>query len=108
MKEMQDYVNELQARYTQIVEVFKDFPVKPTTVPTITKFLEEHVVEIASRYVVLNTFKKPVIPKDEDIVDPRAGMTVASVPAAPKKVDNDEVNLETGEDDGIYFTGDKK
>jgi hypothetical protein len=57
---------------------------------------------------VLNKFTKPELPKDEDVANPREGMTVAAVPATPKKVGTDEVNLEDGGDDGIYYTGDKK
>lgn len=105
MKEIEEYIKELHKRYTEIEEAFKDFPIKPTSVSSFTKFLAEHVAEIAGNYVILNTFTKPALPKDE--VNKREGMVVAEVPAAPKKVDIDEVKLEDGVDDDIYFKGDK-
>jgi hypothetical protein len=103
MKEMKDYVEELRKRHDEVTEVFADFPIKPTTTPAYTKFLEEHVVEIASRYVVLNTFEKPKKPVDENEVNARAGMTVAEVPAAPIKKDDDEVGMNKDGDDDIYY-----
>jgi hypothetical protein len=63
-KALRARVEELRKRYDEIEEIFTGFPVRPTSSKNFRAFLEEHVNDLASTYVVLGTFDFKKIEKE--------------------------------------------
>lgn len=56
------HVDSVKARYREVEELFKDFPISPIRATEFKKFLEDHLSELAMRYVVMGRFIPPIDP----------------------------------------------
>lgn len=73
-----DHVAKVKSRYVEIEKLFDGFAVTPLKSTDFRKFLEDHLSEIAMRYVVMGTYEVPdSAPADAGTPSPDAGWAIA-------------------------------